>query len=58
MLCGGERLMIDALSGDCIPRWGLGFIGLGPGGLILRAWTSLAELLRLLAPGGGMLGGR
>ena len=35
-----------------------GFIGLGPGGLIRRSRTSLAELLLLLAPGGGMLAGR
>lgn len=44
--CSGIRCMLLAF----------GFIGLGPGGLFLRSRTWLAELLRLLVPGDGMLG--
>lgn len=61
---GGDRLVIDAESGEfiaccCIETFCMfGFIGLGPGGLILRSRMSLAELLLLLAPSGGMLAGR
>lgn len=64
MLVGGDRLVIEAESGEltaccCIETfWMFGFIGLGPGGLIRRSRTSLAELLLLLTPAGGMLAGR
>ena len=64
MLVGGDRLVIDAESGEltaccCIETFSIfGFIGLGPGGVIRRSRTSLAELLLLLDPGGGMLAER
>ena len=64
MLVGGDRLVMEAESGELTAcccsgtLWIFGFMGLGPGGLILRSRTSLAELLRLLPPGVGMFPGR
>lgn len=64
MLVDGDGLVIEAESGELVAcccngtRCMFGFIGLGPGGLILRSRTSLAELLRLFPPGVGMLAGR